>query len=81
MSSEIDITLEENPQIELNLLRALIFKYKYDLGFSKKLKDVFRTLVTLQEDRLIEDLYDIQFSHYKNHSFSKEDLRKELQCI
>ncbi|MCI3918645.1 hypothetical protein MO973_00060 [Paenibacillus sp. TRM 82003] len=81
MSSQIDITLEENPQVELNLLRALVFKYKYDLGFSKKLKDVFKTLVSRQEDRLIEDLYNIQFSHYKNCAFSKEDLKRELQCI
>jgi hypothetical protein len=32
---KLDITLEENPQVELNLLRALIFKEKYNLNFSK----------------------------------------------
>ncbi|WP_051673221.1 hypothetical protein [Bacillus subtilis] len=44
-NSKLDITLEENPEIELNLLRAIIFKYKYNLNFSEKLhkclKDIY----------------------------------------
>lgn len=80
-NSKLDITLEINPHIELNLLRALVFKYKYNLNFSNKLKSVFRALIDTQEEKFIEDLYKVQLSHYKYNSFSKEDIRKELQYI
>ncbi|PRS20000.1 hypothetical protein C6X94_17050 [Bacillus safensis] len=45
-ASKLDVNLEENPQVELNLLRALVFKDKYKeeykLHFSNNLKRVFK---------------------------------------
>ncbi|GEC89393.1 hypothetical protein [Brevibacillus brevis] len=80
-SSKLDITLEENPQVELNLLRALVFKNKYNLIFSNKLKDVFKTFMNTYDEDLIESLYEMQLAHYRYNSFSKEEIRKELQFI
>ncbi|MNP64806.1 hypothetical protein D3C76_1603330 [compost metagenome] len=79
--SKLDITLEENPQIELNLLRALVFKEKYKLELSNNLKSVINDYLRDDSNTLIENLYDLQLSHYKTNHFSKERIRKELLCI
>ncbi|MGE7913256.1 hypothetical protein [Lysinibacillus xylanilyticus] len=79
--NKLDITLEENPQIELNLLRALVFKDKYKLRFSNRLKDVFKDFHYKNSNQLIENLYELQFSHYNMEYFSKEYIRKELDYI
>jgi hypothetical protein len=80
-NSKIDITLEKNPQVELNLLRALVFKEKYNLQLSNKLKDVFKAYLKEEAERLIENLYELQVSHYKEGLLSKEKIKKELQYI
>ena len=83
--SKIDIILEDNPQVELNLLRALVFKEKYkeelNLSFSNRLKNIFRKYLEDREFDFIDYLYEIQSSHYKNEYFSKEDIKSELQHI
>ncbi|SYX86908.1 hypothetical protein [Paenibacillus alvei] len=79
--SKLDITLEENPQIELNLLRALVFKEKYKLELSNRLKDVFNDYLRNDSNTLIENLYELQLSHYKSDYLSKERIQKELHCI
>ena len=78
---ELDIILEENPQIELNLLRALIFREKYKLDFSKKLMNVFRDYTKSGEDNLIKNLYELQRLHYKDNNLSKQDIRRKLYNI
>ena len=77
----LDITLEENPQVELNLLRALVFKKKYSLGFSNKLKKVFNVYLKDDSEKLIESLFELQSAHYKADYFSKEQIKNELQYI
>lgn len=81
INSKIDITLEENPQIELNLLRAIVFRDKYKLKFSNKLKEVFKGYLDEEPDSLIENLYELQNSHYKNVYLSKDRIKRELQYI
>ena len=78
---ELDIILEENPQIELKLLRALIFREKYKLDFSKKLMNVFRDYTKSVEDNLIKNLYELQRLHYKDNNLSKQDIRRKLYNI
>ncbi|WP_336663952.1 hypothetical protein [Kurthia gibsonii] len=77
----LDIALEENPHVELNLLRALVFKEKYNLSFSKKLKSVFKEYLNHESNCLIESLYQLQNSHYKKAYLSKEKIQNELQYI
>lgn len=84
-SCKLDINLEANPQVELNLLRALVFKDKYKneykLRFSKKLKDVFKEYLKNESTVLVDNLYDLQCMHYKENYLSKEKIKYELQHI
>ena len=77
----IDIVLQENPQKKLNLLRAMIFKKKYDLNYSEKLINEFRELVLLEKQNLVSDFYKIQIAHYKEERLSKNDIKLELTSI
>lgn len=79
--SKLDVNLEENPQIELNLLRALVFKEKYNLNFSNRLKSVFKNYLLDESEKLIENLYELQISHYNANYLSKEEIKNELQFI
>nr|WP_076983753.1 hypothetical protein [Bacillus velezensis] len=66
MKSELDISLEENPHVELNLLRALVFKRKYNLNFSSKLRRVFKYYIeSTKENNLVNHLLELQLSHYR----------------
>lgn len=78
---KLDITLEENPQVELNLLRALVFKEKYNLVFSNRLKNVFKYYLKDESEKLIENLYKLQHSHYKDSYLSKEEIKDHLLYI
>lgn len=77
----LDVVLQENPQKELNLLRAMIFKKKYNLRYSIKLIDEFKSMLLLGEQKLVADLYNIQLSHYKEERLSECDIKFELSSI
>lgn len=82
---KLDVNLEENPQVELNLLRALVFKDKYKdeykLNFSNNLKKIFKKYLEDESVELIDNLYNLQYTHYKKDYLSKEKIKKELQLI
>lgn len=82
---KLDVNLEENPQVKLNLLRALVFKDKYKkefkLKFSNNLKVIFRRYLEDESTELVNSLYDLQNKHYRKDYFSKETLEYELQHI
>lgn len=79
---KLDVNLEKNPQVELNLLRALVFKEKYEedyqLSFSNKLKEIFKKHLS---NELVDSLYHLQDTHYKKIYLSKEKIKHELQRI
>ncbi|MDR4318642.1 Uncharacterised protein [Niallia circulans] len=82
IKAELDISLEKNPHVELNLLRALVFKKKYNMNMSNKLKRVFRFyLDSLKEENLISNLLEVQITHYKTEKISESEIKKELQFI
>lgn len=82
---KLDVNLEINPQVELNLLRALVFKEKYEeeykLSFSNKLKQIFKKHLNNELLELVDSLYNLQDSHYKKIYLSKEKIKHELQRI
>lgn len=82
---KLDINLKENPQVELNLLRALVFKEKYKknykLNFSNTLKDTFREYLEDESMRLVDSLYELQSKHYSKYYFTKEKLNYELKHL
>lgn len=82
---KLDVHLEVNPQVELNLLRALVFKDKYKdnykLSFSNKLKNIFKKYLEDESAELADNLYNLQSAHYKKDYLSKEKIKYELQHI
>ncbi|AWK48159.1 hypothetical protein V9W62_19375 [Bacillus velezensis] len=82
---KLDVHLEFNPQVELNLLRALVFKDKYKdeykLNFSNKLKNIFKKYLEDEPIELVDNLYNLQSTHYKKDYLSKEKIEFELQHI
>ncbi|MCW9133890.1 hypothetical protein OF830_23940 [Bacillus paramycoides] len=79
-NKKINIVLNDNPQKELNLLRALVFKRKYNFDFSVELKEEYKKLININQD-FHDRLYNLQFSHYKSEYFTRADVIKELQHI
>ena len=77
---ELDVVLEENPFKELNLIRALIFKRKYNMSLSKQLKSIFKDYVR-SNDNYINSLYEIQFKHYNEYKLDKNTIEKEINSI
>ncbi|MDA2407140.1 hypothetical protein CN681_12945 [Bacillus toyonensis] len=82
---KLDVNLEENPQVELNLLRALVFKDKYKeeykLNFSSNLKRIFKKYLADESVELVDNLYNLQCTHYNKDHLSKEKIKYELQHI
>ncbi|WP_394186820.1 hypothetical protein [Metabacillus halosaccharovorans] len=82
---KLDVNLEENPQVELNLLRALVFKdkykEKYKLNFSSNLKSIFKKHLANESVELVDNLYNLQCAHYSKDYLSKEKIKYELQHI
>jgi hypothetical protein len=77
---EISVVLKENPQKELNLLRALVFKQKYNYKLSSKLKSEYRKVKSVNGN-LSKVLYDLQLDHYKEEKLSLEQIESELSVI
>ena len=77
---EISVVLKENPQKELNLLRALVFKQKYNYKLSAKLKSEYRKVKSVNGN-LSKVLYDLQLDHYKEEKLSLEQIESELSVI
>lgn len=79
-NNQINIVLKENPQKELNLLRALVFKKRYKLTFAPELKEEYKKSI-LKDTYLYEKLYALQFNHYKCEYFTQKELQTELNYL
>lgn len=75
----LDIILEDNPCIDLNLLRAIIMQEKYELSFSNSLKKMF--LDRYNDVNFINSLMHIQYAHYNKEVFKKSYIEKVVECI
>ena len=76
----LDIVLKENPHVELNILRALILKRKYDMRYSDKLERLIMDHVNANED-FVQMLLDIQNNRYHKEVLSREQIEWELQMF
>lgn len=79
-SKEIDIVLEDNPYKELNMVRAIELKNKYDMEFSEKLKKIMKSFINDNDD-CVDKLYKIQYNHYLEYKVKKETIENELNEI
>ncbi|MCM2534321.1 hypothetical protein NDK43_20645 [Neobacillus pocheonensis] len=79
-NKQIKVVLKDNPQKELNLLRALVFKKKYNFELSSELKEEYRRSIDMYKD-FYKKLHKLQFSHYKSEFLTRIDVREELESI
>lgn len=77
---EISIVLDRNPQKELNLLRGLVYKKKYNYGFSYTLKSEYRFNLAKNKN-FAKLLHDLQFEHYKEEKLSYKQIVDELNEV
>ncbi len=76
----IDTVLENNPQTNLNLLRAIVFKKKYNLEFSQRLIAQFQK-ASIDNYDIVSELHQLQISHYKNEKLAYDEIYEELELL
>jgi hypothetical protein len=79
-NKKITIVLKDNPQKDLNLLRALVFKKRYNYDFSDDLKEEYRKSLSMYQD-FYEKLYTLQFSHYKYECLTRNEIKEEVEAV
>lgn len=77
----LDIVLEDNPFVELNLLRAIVFKKKYNMNISENLREYFKRFALKSKEDFVANLYQLQDSHYGQRYFSMESINREVYEI
>ena len=79
-SGILDIVLEENPQVSLNIIRAMVLKKRYSMTYSQKLRSAIRQKAKMDKD-FTSHLMNIQKTRYKKEILSNEEIREELLHI
>ena len=80
----LDIILEENPFIELNIVRSFVLKKKYEMVFSNKLREVIRKYVNECVDKEVgaaSGLYQAQNKRYKKEVLSQIEYLEILKEV
>ena len=79
-SNILDIVLEENPHIDLNILRGMIFQNRYHMEYSERLKKLI--CERCQNEKEYEKiLYLIEKKRYKTEISSLVEIKKQLDSI
>lgn len=79
-SNVLDIVLEENPQIDLNILRGMIFQNRYHMEYSERLIKLIHERCR-NEKEYGKILYAIQLKRYKKKILSLKDIEEQLDQI
>ena len=80
----LDIVLEENPFIELNIVRSIVLKQKYEMAFSDKLREVIKKYINECTDKEIgaaSGLYNAQNKRYKKEILSQIEYLEILREV
>lgn len=80
----LDVVLEENPFLELNIVRSFVIKKRYKMDFSDKLKSVIKKYAydySEKEEDVVLRLYETQIMRYKKEILSKWEFEKILKGI
>lgn len=74
-TKKLDVVLNENPFLELNLLRALILMDKYNLSLSSSLIDMFKFFVSKNSNynKVFQDILNKRYQKEKIEMYSKID--------
>lgn len=76
----LDIVLEHNPEIPLNIIRAMVLKKRYCMIYSPRLRNIIRKEIKFNNN-FVCTLMDIQESRYKKEVLSKKEIEEELRHI
>lgn len=79
-SRVLDIVLERNPEIPLNIVRAMVLKQRYDMSYSIKMKNVILKEKENEKD-FLNRLMDIQLVRYRKEILSCSYIQKELNQL
>lgn len=78
----LDVVLEENPFLELNIVRSFVIRKKYEMDFSERLKALIGDYIgNYFEDDIISRLYETQSRRYKKEILSKWEFEETLKMI
>lgn len=75
----IDVVYDETPFEDLNLLRALVLKKKYDMLLSSRLKSKLYERYRQNQAEAVKRMLDLEVSHYGSSMLSKTELIYELE--
>ncbi len=76
----LDVILERNPEVPLNVVRAMVLKKRYNMVYSKRLKEIIRAEKE-KSGNFSDILMDIQLARYKKVILSREMIEEELVQI
>lgn len=76
----LDVVLEDNPYVELNVLRAMILQKKYDMTYSRRLRDIIRKCLK-KDVNLKQTLMDIQYNRYQKEILTEQDIEDILRYL
>ena len=79
--TQLDIVYNETPYENLNLLRALIYRKKYALTFSKQLKEKLHKQISNTNNDIIKEFMNLQKEHYNKYLLNESELKKEINYI
>ena len=80
-SGVLDIVNDETPFEELNLVRALVFRERYSMTFSDKLKGRMREVYSADRERTIRNFMEHQISHYNSVVLDEAKLKGILNAL
>lgn len=76
----IDIVLEKNPEVLLNIVRALVLKKQYKMSFSAKMTGIIKKEEAQYTDftDFLQELMNVQIGRYKKEILSADEIKQEL---
>lgn len=78
---KLDIILQDNPFPELNVLRTFVFRTKYNMNYSDKLRSYLIAWREMHNSNAIDILKNIQLKHYGFEYMTAKQIYNELELI
>lgn len=76
-SRVLDIVLAENPFVELNIIRAMVLRKKYNMNYSKKLANIIYEYSQMKN--FTDQVMVIQKKRYGYYVVDKKIIEEEIE--
>jgi hypothetical protein len=77
----LDIVLLDNPQPDLNVLRAVLFRNRYEMKYSDRLRTYLTEWIDTHHTDAIQILLTMQNNHYGKQYLNDKQLALEFDLI